>query len=593
LDNVSWEELEAILRDLPEDTCLEEQDAYASFLQQLTEGDPARVEDDDSDEDYKDSNGYEDTEEYRTDKAVQISEKEMNALLAAMRESQDQTYVMPILPKVSLECIDTTDSFGFSRQQIDEFRTQFAEHLQLLIQIFFATSSHARYGSVASRTWNLLRELFAESKLWRRELLVSPSRSETAVTKENSPSSQQNVQTTPAPNQTTSSLSTLESSSEISSQPDTTTSTSTPTDSVLETTGNFERVARLLSLFLDTEDVPSSQPLFQQPTELRMLACFPSQQSLLMATRGGEQDAVPPAAPGVVWAVATFNNFSVLFDPALKGNGSSSKRKGRLKFTNAEDDLLTLGLRRFGPGSYELVQRYLLPTKTIPQLLHRFKNRCSAKAAWNPLKAFRKECKKLGGRASPEEVELLRQGIALHGFNWSRISSDFLPHREPSQLKSIWEHLSESDRPPSPPSSVSRITCRVGSPPCTFSTLNSVSPTSYPGREERGLQKEVPTEVVRTTKRKREDQELINQKETSEDVSSSTANDNRDSEGHGEQSTTWSRDEDRQILLLVKEMGATSSTWQVLAEGALHTKTPSQIEQRYKILLALFRELGS
>lgn len=60
----------------------------------------------------------------------------------------------------------------------------------------------------------------------------------------------------------------------------------------------------------------------------------------------------------------------------------------RLRFTPAEDDLLALGLYRFGDKSFEQIQRTLLPTKSVKQLHNRFKNRSCTRAPDNPIKVM-------------------------------------------------------------------------------------------------------------------------------------------------------------------------------------------------------------
>jgi hypothetical protein len=61
---------------------------------------------------------------------------------------------------------------------------------------------------------------------------------------------------------------------------------------------------------------------------------------------------------------------------------------GRLKFTKAEDTLLAMGLARYGTARWELIRQNLLPTKTTAQLVNRYKNMSSTRAADedNPIK---------------------------------------------------------------------------------------------------------------------------------------------------------------------------------------------------------------
>jgi hypothetical protein len=94
---------------------------------------------------------------------------------------------------------------------------------------------------------------------------------------------------------------------------------------------------------------------------------------------------------------------------------------GRLKFTKAEDKLLAMGLARYGTARWELIRQNLLPTKTTAQLVNRYKNMSSTRAADddNPIKMY-KMSKKLPLSAS--EVELMLEGVTKHGQKWDLIS---------------------------------------------------------------------------------------------------------------------------------------------------------------------------
>ena len=74
---------------------------------------------------------------------------------------------------------------------------------------------------------------------------------------------------------------------------------------------------------------------------------------------------------------------------------NSSKHQNtvqRMKFTDAEDNLLALGLQQFtGKDKYHLIAEHMLPTKTPKQLEVRKKNLCSQNSQYNPVYLLIKE----------------------------------------------------------------------------------------------------------------------------------------------------------------------------------------------------------
>jgi hypothetical protein len=81
------------------------------------------------------------------------------------------------------------------------------------------------------------------------------------------------------------------------------------------------------------------------------------------------------------------------FDPNIMEVDWNKKLKTNT-FTSAEDRLLAMGLEKFGTQEWENIQKYYLPTKTLKQLVNRYKNMSSVRGgSENPIKLFSKSKK--------------------------------------------------------------------------------------------------------------------------------------------------------------------------------------------------------
>ena len=114
----------------------------------------------------------------------------------------------------------------------------------------------------------------------------------------------------------------------------------------------------------------------------------------------------------------------------------SYKQRRVDKFLAVEDDLLLLGLQRYGFGNWEKIQSTLLPTRTARQIYVRYKNMVTRRAPANPIKAFVEEVMK---PLSLLEEELILQGVRTYGEDWASISERFLPHRPAIVLRRLWQ----------------------------------------------------------------------------------------------------------------------------------------------------------
>ncbi|XVF26042.1 hypothetical protein REPUB_Repub13aG0265800 [Reevesia pubescens] len=123
--------------------------------------------------------------------------------------------------------------------------------------------------------------------------------------------------------------------------------------------------------------------------------------------------------------------FFPLFNPALFPHKPPPVAvANRVLFTDAEDELLALGLMEYN-SDWKAIQQRFLPCKSKHQIFVRQKNRCSSKAPENPIKAVRKM------KTSPltaEEIQGIQEGLKVFKLDWMSIWKCIVPHRDPSLL---------------------------------------------------------------------------------------------------------------------------------------------------------------
>ncbi|KAL4388282.1 hypothetical protein GQ457_09G001310 [Hibiscus cannabinus] len=106
----------------------------------------------------------------------------------------------------------------------------------------------------------------------------------------------------------------------------------------------------------------------------------------------------------------------------------------RVLFTDAEDELLALGLMEYNTD-WKAIQQRFLPCKSKHQIFVRQKNRCSSKAPENPIKAVRRM------KTSPltaEEIQGIQEGLKVFKLDWMSVWKFIVPHRDPSLLPRQW-----------------------------------------------------------------------------------------------------------------------------------------------------------
>ncbi|KGN55860.1 uncharacterized protein LOC101210537 [Cucumis sativus] len=127
--------------------------------------------------------------------------------------------------------------------------------------------------------------------------------------------------------------------------------------------------------------------------------------------------------------------FFPLFNPALfPHKPPPAAVVNRILFTDAEDELLALGLMEYNTD-WEAIHKRFLPCKSTHQIFVRQKNRCSSKANENPIKAVRNM------KTSPltvEEITRIQEALKIYKSDWMSVWQFAVPYRDPSSLARKW-----------------------------------------------------------------------------------------------------------------------------------------------------------
>ncbi|KAJ8559741.1 hypothetical protein K7X08_003799 [Anisodus acutangulus] len=127
--------------------------------------------------------------------------------------------------------------------------------------------------------------------------------------------------------------------------------------------------------------------------------------------------------------------FYPLFNPALYPHKPPPAAvANRVLFTDAEDELLALGLMEYNTDWKAIQQRYL-PCKSKHQIFVRQKNRSSSKAPENPIKAVRRM---KNSPLTAEELARIEEGLKVFKLDWMSVWKFIVPYRDPSLLPRQW-----------------------------------------------------------------------------------------------------------------------------------------------------------
>ncbi|XP_073139432.1 uncharacterized protein [Henckelia pumila] len=135
--------------------------------------------------------------------------------------------------------------------------------------------------------------------------------------------------------------------------------------------------------------------------------------------------------------------FFPLFNPALYPHKPPpAPIANRVLFTDAEDELLALGLMEYNTN-WKAIQQRFLPCKSKHQIFVRQKNRASSKAPENPIKAVRRI---KNSPLTSEEIARIEVGLKKLKLDWISIWRFFVPYRDPSLLPRLWRIASGTQK---------------------------------------------------------------------------------------------------------------------------------------------------
>uniref|UniRef100_A0A1J3HTE4 GON-4-like protein n=1 Tax=Noccaea caerulescens TaxID=107243 RepID=A0A1J3HTE4_NOCCA len=106
----------------------------------------------------------------------------------------------------------------------------------------------------------------------------------------------------------------------------------------------------------------------------------------------------------------------------------------RFLFTDAEDELLALGIIEYNSDWKAIKQRFL-PCKGEHQIYIRQKNRRSSKAPENPIKAV---LRMKSSPLTPQEIVRIQEGLKYFKYDWMSVWKFIVPYRDPSSLSRQW-----------------------------------------------------------------------------------------------------------------------------------------------------------
>ncbi|KAL2652074.1 hypothetical protein R1flu_020202 [Riccia fluitans] len=185
--------------------------------------------------------------------------------------------------------------------------------------------------------------------------------------------------------------------------------------------GCFRRSLKPRTLLLSGECLPVSAPRIQiKKTMAAALVESTKKESLALVPRD------------VAKAV---ERFLPMFNPALFPHKPPPiAAANRLLFTDAEDELLAMGLMIYNTDWMAIQQRFL-PSKTMHQIFVRQKNRSSARAPENPIKAVRRM---KSSPLSAVEKARIQEGLKIYKYDWHKVWEFCVPHRDPAVLPRQW-----------------------------------------------------------------------------------------------------------------------------------------------------------
>lgn len=133
--------------------------------------------------------------------------------------------------------------------------------------------------------------------------------------------------------------------------------------------------------------------------------------------------------------VKVVQRFNPLFNTAFfPHKPPPTATANRVLFTDAEDELLAMGLMAYN-NDWKAIQQRFLPCKSMHQIFVRQKNRSSSRAPENSIKAVRRM---KASPLTPEEKACIHEGLRVLKSDWIKVWQYCVPYRDPALLPRQW-----------------------------------------------------------------------------------------------------------------------------------------------------------
>ncbi|XP_002964790.2 uncharacterized protein LOC9659924 [Selaginella moellendorffii] len=458
LADMTMDQLETFLQESDEDDYfhnVDDEEEYRKFLAavaQPDEGEGTQVVKDDEDEDDED---FEleieemlesDTEQSQKDKLVERRPETREKRREKMRNKErplgfTKNPLRPLVPYhvVSSDVAGESSSARrpescFSAAQIGQLHSLIHEHVQLLVQVFSLCILEPSRQQVAIDTHRMLMELVSrrDSASFRklpfpdfcfRPPFIRPSVDDRQLEEQSITGVRVWCPFIAGPVHSVLSVAPLDHVKEF-------------LDEVAVAVQEF-RQRHVQTGASNTRCV--REPLFPLPDNLQPKnSPRPSNQSQVkkslaaLLVENTKKQVIALVPKGIVAAAQRFLPF---FNPALYPHKPPpAATANRLLFTDAEDELLAMGLMAFNTD-WNAIQQRFLPTKTNHQIFVRQKNRSSSRAPENSIKAVRRM---KNSSLTVEEKETIQEALKCFKYDWNKVWQHAVPHRDPALLPRQW-----------------------------------------------------------------------------------------------------------------------------------------------------------
>ncbi|XP_013611603.1 PREDICTED: LOW QUALITY PROTEIN: uncharacterized protein LOC106318251 [Brassica oleracea var. oleracea] len=435
LESFTLDDLEAFLQETDDEDDIpnvDDQEEYRKFLAAvLHSGDAPEVHsvhDDDEDNDLDFEIELEEALETDDDEPIpekatadgvtkqrRVTRQKRKQNICRVDDSPEQAarLLRPILPVVqpvrmllpaALESLASSSAnskgIGFTQSQIGELHCLIQDHLQLLIQVYSLCALDYSRQQIGTQVQGLISEMIQQHQGYvsrQSHLLVSSSASSV--------------------------LNTVNLAGRYLAD----VSTAVQDYRRCQVESGFDALSQRVPLFplpLQHINNPPSMSLSHQQQCKKTLAAT--------IVESAKKESVALVHKDIAKLAKTFLPlFKVSLYPHKPPAAAVSNR---FLFTDAEDELLALGIMEYNSDWKAIKQRFL-PCKGEHQIHIRQKNRRSSKAPDNPIKAV---LRMKSSPLTPQEIERIEEGLRYFKFDWISVWKFIVPYRDPSTLPRQW-----------------------------------------------------------------------------------------------------------------------------------------------------------